>query len=293
MILRRSRRQGFTLIELLVVIAVIAVLLAMLLPAVQKVREAAARAVCANNLKQIGLAVHLYHDTINLLPPGRRDPNGTWAVYILPYLEENALADKWVLTKSYHTQSAEARQTSVKTYFCPARRVPGGVSTDGDVSDGGGGGHIPGALADYASCSGDNTGTADYWWGTPPANGALITTYDWNTGRTREVSFVDITDGLSQTLLIGEKHVPRDQFGRGSWDCSTYNGDHSCARRHAGPGYGLARSPDDTGWLFGSNHQNVCQFVMCDGSVRALPVSINASVLGALATRNGGDYPGE
>src|SRR5215471_13177980 len=118
------RRYGFTLIELLVVIAIISVLMALLLPAVQRVREAGSRASCANNLHQIGLAFHMYHDNYGKLPPNRlSDLHATWAVLILPYVEQSNLYAQWDLVKFYYDQSDVARLTQVPTYFCPSRRT--------------------------------------------------------------------------------------------------------------------------------------------------------------------------
>ena len=103
------------------------------------------------------------------------------------------------------------------------------------------------------------------------------------------VSFKDITDGLSNTLLIGEKHVPLGKFGVGWWDNSTYNGDyyHSCTRT-AGPDYPLAATITDPGWKFGSYHPGICQFAFCDGRVVPLPVLTDPTTLGLLAKRNDG-----
>src|SRR2546423_1916938 len=92
----KRRPGGFTLVELLVVIAIIGVLLALLLPAVQRARESANRTHCANNLKQIGLAVHLYHDQNNVLPPARTSDTGvSWAVILLPYIEQQPFFGQW------------------------------------------------------------------------------------------------------------------------------------------------------------------------------------------------------
>jgi prepilin-type N-terminal cleavage/methylation domain-containing protein len=152
----RVPRRGFTLIELLVVIAVISVLIGLLLPAVQKAREAASRISCANNLKQIGLALHLYHNDHDRLPPNRLDgPRATWAVLILPYLEQDNLYRRWDLARSYYEQPGVSRTTPVPGYFCPSRRTasgPGQLSIDGDVLVTPNGTRLPfpGATADYA-----------------------------------------------------------------------------------------------------------------------------------------------
>src|SRR5436190_9868083 len=129
---RLRRRPGFTLIELLVVIAIIAILIGLLLPAVQKVREAAARMQCGNNLKQLGLAIHNYHDTNRFLPPARGNKwLACWGVLILPYIEQDNVYKQWDLKKAYYLQNDTARLSLIPTFFCPARRAPM-VSIPGD-----------------------------------------------------------------------------------------------------------------------------------------------------------------
>jgi hypothetical protein len=132
------------------------VLVGLLLPAVQRAREAAARISCANNLKQIGLSIHLYEGAVGSYPPSTLGTGGTatWAVLILPYLEQDNLYRTWNLSLPYYAQAPVARQTAVKTYFCPSRRsAPGSpaLSISGDVSPNDPlAVHFPGALGDYA-----------------------------------------------------------------------------------------------------------------------------------------------
>ena len=151
-----ARRRGFTLIELLVVIAIISLLVGFLLPAVQRAREAANRISCANNLKQIGLAIHSYEGVYGTLPPNRlREGYATWLVLILPFVEEEPLFRQWGLNATYYQQNDTARLTRVRIYFCPSRRTsntPPIASLYGDTpSWGGTSQHFPGALSDYAA----------------------------------------------------------------------------------------------------------------------------------------------
>jgi prepilin-type N-terminal cleavage/methylation domain-containing protein len=288
----RTRRSAFTLIELLVVIAIIAILIALLVPAVQKVREAAARTQCGNNLKQMGLAVHGYHDVYRKLPYTRIDTHESCFWIILPFLEQQAIYDQWDFKLMYYQQTAATRGAQIPVYYCPSRRAPGGpgtLSTNGDILQGTVAPHVPGATGDYAANVGDQNSTIDYWpgMGGPPvvteancANGPF-----WYHGQ--PFSFSAITDGLSNTLLIGEKHVQNFNFGVPG-DTSIFNGDNGAMFRQAGIGFPLAKSPAVGGAVFGSYHDGFCPFVFVDGSVRFIAVSIDPTNLGRLANRKDG-----
>jgi prepilin-type N-terminal cleavage/methylation domain-containing protein len=159
------QRGGFTLIELLVVIAIIALLMGLLLPAVQKTRESAHRISCANNLKQITLAMHHYERDYGQLPPRcALDDGASWPILILRHIEQDGLYRSWDLSRSYYDQNDLARMTTIPIYFCPSRRNSreSGLSTSGDQPWLGGldyGPQVPGALIDYAACLGDTAFT--------------------------------------------------------------------------------------------------------------------------------------
>jgi prepilin-type N-terminal cleavage/methylation domain-containing protein/prepilin-type processing-associated H-X9-DG protein len=307
------RKPAFTLIELLVVIAIIGILIALLLPAVQKIREAAARIQCQNNLKQLGLAIHNYHDTSNSLPPARvgRDAYATWPVLIAPYVEQQNFANLWDITRIYHQQNPLARTTTLKIFFCPTRRSPmtspGSENLDATGTTDGNGG-FESACGDYACCDGDGWHRNE-----AKASGAMIAPILTNpnvgdnnpypariTGFRSVTNFNAISDGLSNTLLIGEKHVRHGGLGLASnGDDAYYSGyNYDTAQRSAGwyiDSSGRQNKPlmkpDDAASTirFGSWHTGSCNFVFCDGSVHPLPVNIDINVLRNLAVRNDGN----
>jgi prepilin-type N-terminal cleavage/methylation domain-containing protein len=305
----RNRPRGFTLIELLVVIAIIATLIALLVPAVQKVRESAARTQCANHLKQLGVAVHAYHGTHKTLPPASLGGDGevSWAVLLLPFIEQDPLYKSWDLSLryTYYRHPANVVAAQIPVYYCPSRRSLRHLSVSGDTMSPWGG--SPGALGDYAGNGGNTTAV----WNDPRFGPGVFLYSDTTFGPGDTIAswtalsrFRDITDGLSSTLLIGEKHVLQGQFGQAAMgDNSIYNGDdirtivRVAGRQTPGPiDRPLAASPTDSfraDERFGSYHPGLCQFVLCDGSVQAIRVSVSIDTLTLLAVKNDGLPVGE
>ncbi len=289
-------RCGLTVAEVAVLVVILTIVVGLLLTAIPRMRESAQRAQCANNLREMGMACRAFRDARGFLPAARiAEGYATWAVQIAAYLnvgKDNKLL-QWDMSKTYYLQPDDVRTAQVPLFFCPARRQPPQVSTSGDAPlSGKPEREFPGALGDYAGCSGN--GDPDRPWQTAEADGAIILgevlkrsgdlILDWR-GR---VDLGALKTGQSQTILLGEKHVPWGHFGeRRFGDGSIYNGDYpASSSRIGGPGYGLAPSPEAPFHdQFGSYHPGICQFLMADVSVQPLANSISEDVLGRLTTR--------
>jgi prepilin-type N-terminal cleavage/methylation domain-containing protein len=312
-----QRRQAFTLIELLVVIAIIAVLMGLLLPAVQKVRESANRTACQNNLKQMGLALHQYHDIngcfpsgyLHVLPATNGPPGGNalpvidgklhrptlantspgwgWAALLLPYLEQNNLAANVGYTSAVDDPSnASARTTVLSIYTCPTDRQTGVFSVQHVFT-----GHSLGDAAtnSYAACWGD--------W-IPVQESPWTGMFSMNS-RTR---IQDITDGTSMTIALGERAA---LFAQTPWAGAFTNG--SVRTTPDAPVFGsqidsapvmtLARiggrkalnDPYSEPYDFFSPHFKLVNFVFADGSVHALTSTMDLVALRGLATYASGE----
>jgi len=300
---RRMLSKAFTLIELLVVIAIIAILIGLLLPAVQKVREAAARASCSNNLKQIGLACHNYHDTNGKLPPGTRWDAAlnyyaeNWAIEILPYVEQQALFNQYVKTaQNYSSTNQPVVQASVKTYNCPSDMNAGQLQTP--ESGNGSGSGIQYRVSSYRAVGGMTNKVGDgnaFWDINAPSIGSNLRGPLHLTGVAglSQESIAAMPDGTSNTLLAGEfatrTNVRRASFwgySYTSYSISTVTGIVG-GQVYMTNDYTACTNTGDINnckRAFGSFHTSGMNWVMCDGSVRFMPTSTDPVVLGAMAT---------
>lgn len=279
--------DGFTLVELLVVIAIIGLLVGLLLPAVQAARQAGRLASCQNNLRQIGVAFHQYHDTQGALPQATFYGTTYYSAFvaILPYLEQAqtlALYDSRLRYDDPH--NVVAINQFIPTYLCPAMALPRTVPDLDPACD------EDGAVGSYAVCSGTNSA----WTG--PHDGAVV------FARSGTVTFAGIRDGLSNTLLVGELdfgltnymwgacRMDEIRWGASRWGVGypgvsvattfgVYNSDRLVA--------GLAEYQ-----TFRSDHPGGATFVFAGGSTRFISEFVDARLLDALATRNGGEVVG-
>jgi prepilin-type N-terminal cleavage/methylation domain-containing protein/prepilin-type processing-associated H-X9-DG protein len=290
-------RNAFTLIELLVVIAIISILIGLLLPAVQKVREAAARIKCQNNLKQIGLALHNYNGRVGSFPPGYLDsapwpqndqgPDWGWASFLLADLEQDNV--KSLINYKFNVGDPSppivaARTTYFQIFQCPSdpNSQTTFLATDGANQT------WSLAYGSYVACNG-NDGVDDFT--TPPHTGAFIR-------GARGFRVADIRDGLSNTFFVGERSTTMSWstwvgFPTGALDPSVrapgnYSGGSAFVLGHCGP-----HLPNDSivtdADAMSSGHTGGVQFLFGDGSVHMISNSISQAVYDALATRAGGE----
>jgi prepilin-type N-terminal cleavage/methylation domain-containing protein/prepilin-type processing-associated H-X9-DG protein len=283
------RPNGFTLIELLVVIGIIGVLMGLLLPAVQKVREAANRMSCQNNLKQIGLAFHNHHDALHFFPAGGwysytpptylggaptvgEQQQAGWGFQILPYIEAT---NTWMggQAKTDSARAVVAIGTPNKLFFCPSRRGPQTVTYADNYQPQLTGGLITRALCDYAASNKEGTGVVQQFV---------------------PVRIADITDGTSNTLMVSEKRMNLAYLGQKQTDDNqgysvgwNYDTIRKTTQRPA-PDYSAPLG--DGGGLFGSSHPGRFNAVFADGSVRPISYSVSKTVFKLLGDKGDGQY---
>jgi prepilin-type N-terminal cleavage/methylation domain-containing protein len=292
--IRRQRRRALTLIELLVVIAIIGVLMALLLPAVQKIREAANLVTCKNNLKQIGLAMQNYHDTQGCFPVGYYDPtpwpqldNGPgwgWAAFLLPYLEQENLYRQINFQRDVGgPANAAIRTVFLKVFYCPSDDQ----LTTFTVTDGGSNGWTL-AQGNYVACNG-NDGVDDFT--TPPHSGPFVRSI-------KGFRITDITDGLSNTMFVADR---TSRLSYSAWAGGptgalnpflmapgNFGAEVTMLMYHAGP-----TGPNSAGVFdadsTASPHLLGVPVVFGDGSVHFLTNGIDIPTWMALATRAGNE----
>jgi len=310
-----ARRRAFTLIELLVVIAIIGVLIGLLLPAVQKVREAAARTQCTNNLKQIGLAMHNYHDAYGSFCPGvtkqeKTDYNfmANWGLFLLPFLEQGNLANQYNYSLLYSDPANQpVRQTPLKVYSCPSDPNAGQLIEPSSFQI------DPGVCAagSYRGVTGTvpAAGANVWWeqWSFPTDAWWLGGDYQTRYGRgplhlvqqgyapAHVEKITSITDGTSNTLLVGEWYTktttartsfptyPYAQLSLSAVCIGLPGQPISVEARTLVPDYAYCSSlgtsanggSEPCKRAWASLHTGVINFVWCDGSVRAISTSID------------------
>ena len=268
---RPAGRTGFTLIELLVVIAIIAVLIGLLVPAVQRVREAAASAQCQNNLKQFGVAFHMHHNQYNYFPTGGWDwwysptyVNGMpaiavqqqagWGFQLLPFIEAVSVWQGGSATTDT-ARALYAVSIPNPLFFCPSRRGPQTVSVT--IPGYFNGNTVTTALCDYGASNWELTG--------------VVKQYQPNR-------FADITDGTSNTLLLGEKRLNLQFLGQVQKDDDTgyaSGWDADIIRRTTiAPAPDYFASTGDGGQRFGSSHPSRFNVVFADGSVKSISYDV-------------------
>ena len=290
-----KRPSGFTLVELLVVIAIIGVLIALLLPAVQQAREAARRMQCSNNLKQISLGMHNYHDTFGTLPPGAlNDNNLGWHCFLLPFIEQSALHDQFNFAAGAWNAGTNNEGPNknihglnlIGMYVCPSSprlETTHGSSTLGDGRKTNTT-HYYGVMGPYGS---NPESTATYGHEpNPSGHGGFC--QDGMFLLNKSVKFRDVTDGLSNTYATGEIGAANGSYA--SW-VRGVNGNGMAASKNIRFGVGLQNESGGNfnNISFSSEHPGGVMFAMGDASVRFVSETIDFAIYRSTASRAGGE----
>ncbi|GAA4424624.1 DUF1559 domain-containing protein [Bremerella cremea] len=282
----RSRR-GFTLVELLVVIAIIGVLIALLLPAVQQAREAARRSTCTNNLKQLGLALHNYHDTYKAFPYGSRGTTDLmgWHVSLLPFIEQTALFDSADTTLSYGSGVNNALLTvTIDGYQCPSGTEKFADDSPTQVTT-----HYYGVMGPTGTKPG--TSSTNYPEGySSSVYGGFSQAGMWYHEEVRRMR--DVTDGTSNTLFVGEISWS-DRNGKDTryrvWSRGGREGNWMAPCKNVAFAINSDQTSIFNDMSFGSNHPGGCLFALGDASVRFLPETVDFDSYLSAASMNGGE----
>lgn len=282
-------KRGFTLVELLVVIAIIGILVALLLPAVQAAREAGRRAQCLNSLKQVGLAFHMHHDTLKTFPAANSPVFGSSFTLALPFIEQDNIRKVYDLNLS-PTVAPNNTVTNlpIQILICPSMVNPPGPAAAYTTH-----------FASYAACIGSNDA-----WAAPPDNGAIVRLNSTGGPITQQAKrMADLTDGTSQTFLVGEMGFQLKDylFTSGAYAGQVRGGNTSWAYGYTSYSYGSTQLPMNsvlpsagttTARLtsFRSDHRGGgCNFLFGDGSVTFLTENMDFPTYRALGTRGGGE----
>lgn len=325
-IVSKRKRSAFTLVELLVVIAIIGVLVALLLPAVQAAREAARRSSCTNNLKQLGLGLHNFHDTFNKFPVGEHDDDNRsfcWRTWLLPFIEQQSMYDQLVTAGMWVPPNMGGDQNGVnvdgvpgaeinsagaviqalckipmKVYVCPSDVLPA-FDNDGF------------AKANYCANVGPATDVNGVflagWNGCASLKGisqlgVLLMANDNNV--TYVTGMQSVTDGTSNTFFVGEvsqtanvtptvtnfSAFPIWASGNNNAGCNGFADGAGAVFRFVDPLYPVnTKVGTASNMCFGSKHPGGANFALCDGSVRFVSQTVNTAIYKAYGTRSGGE----